>query len=818
MRLIRRALPGASKFAATSVSLFGVLLLARIYEYFLVSSHHVMPVGAGSLMALGLRSDAALALWLAALLAIPVIALAQWSPRSAMLVHRSVLVVVTLAGILLVQYFATTFVPLGADLFGYSIADIRETAGTGGDNKLMGVLALLVFGAVSWLLSGLAARLRLPTGVAIALGAAMLGSVLFSGQLALKPASFSSDAAFYLADNKTVFFTASTLGFLDSKRHRAAASSRLTGFPLLHAAEYDDVLGPFFKIGPRRPNIVIILVEGLGRDFTGENARYRGFMPFLDSLGRSSLYWENFLSTAGRSFGAIPSILGSLPFGEDGFMELGPQMPGHISLVSLLKKQGYTTSYYSGTDGHFDNIDVFLENEGIDHFVDQSKFGAGYVKQEANGGGFSWGYPDGEVFRRGLAGMGPPSATPRLEFYATITSHEPFVPPNAEAYLAKFERRVAQLRVPPDRMSEFRKYSGVFSTLLYTDDAIRFFIDGYSKRADFDNTIFIITGDHRLVPIPEQGRLDRYHVPLIVFSPMLKRAQRIASVSSHLDITPSLLALLHHDYGMTFPSKVSWLSNGLDTAEAFRSVHSLALMRTKNELKDYLDKESFISRDQTFAVHEGLKLSAIDDPSVRKALSEKLDRFKELNRFVTSGNHLYPGQSIDSGAALAIANDDSVFAAMGLKGKTPDAAFKAAQQLAWKGDYEKAQHIARELLRSIPNFHDARALLGRTYAWQHNYARARITLAGLVERAPEYLDGHVALVDTELWSGHAQQGLAAADSGLARFPKSPALLLGRARALEALGRKQAALKALDALRAVDPNNAAGATMRLRLAR
>jgi phosphoglycerol transferase MdoB-like AlkP superfamily enzyme len=50
---------------------------------------------------------------------------------------------------------------------------------------------------------------------------------------------------------------------------------------------------------------------------------------------------------------------------------------------------------------------------------------------------------------------------------------------------------------------------------------LRGFFDAYSKRSDFNNTIFLITGDHRMPEIPMSDKIDRYHVPLIVYSPML---------------------------------------------------------------------------------------------------------------------------------------------------------------------------------------------------------------------------------------------------------------------------------------------------------
>jgi phosphoglycerol transferase MdoB-like AlkP superfamily enzyme len=43
------------------------------------------------------------------------------------------------------------------------------------------------------------------------------------------------------------------------------------------------------------------------------------------------------------------------------------------------------------------------------------------------------------------------------------------------------------------------------------------------KRPEYDNTIFIITGDHRLTSLfKKKEQIMQISVPLIIFSPMLK--------------------------------------------------------------------------------------------------------------------------------------------------------------------------------------------------------------------------------------------------------------------------------------------------------
>jgi len=124
-------------------------------------------------------------------------------------------------------------------------------------------------------------------------------------------------------------------------------------------------LSPFFKGKPYPSNIVIVVVEGLGRAFTNDGAYLGNFTPFIDSLSGKSLYWKNFLSEGGRTFAVLPSILGSLPFAKKWFLELGDGMPAHLSLLSLLKYNGYHTSFYYGGDSKFDNMQASLQKNEL---------------------------------------------------------------------------------------------------------------------------------------------------------------------------------------------------------------------------------------------------------------------------------------------------------------------------------------------------------------------------------------------------------------------------------------------------------------------
>lgn len=809
----------AADFARTSLSYAPVVLLVHAYERLLSGAAHELPTMSATEWLRAAASDVALALWVAALLALPVLALARWRPRMARGMHRAALVLVTLASVALSQYFATTLVPLGADLYGYSWSDIRETVGASSGFSIWSGLAFAGFGTLAWLASGYATRLPWRRGASALFGVVVLGNLVAPSLLVPSPAAFRSDTAFLVAVNKSGWFGRRTGQHLRSRWRTARAAAALSGYPLMRAVAYRDVLGPQLTLGAEKPNIVVVIVEGLGRDFTGPRAEFGGFMPFLDSLTERSLSWDNFLSTSGRTFGVLPSLLGSLPFGETGFMELGARMPAHASLVTLLQAHGYATNYFTGTNGQFDRIDAFMERQRVDRFVDAAGFGPAYAREPASAGGESWGYPDDALFTRSLELLGPASSTPRLDIYLTISTHEPFIPPDRARYQARFEQRLRGLKASDARKATMRAYRGVFETLSYADDALRGFLEAYAARADYGRTIFIITGDHRLIPVPPSDRIARYHVPFLVFSPMLRAPRHVGAVSSHFDVLPSLLAMLHRAYGMPVPERAPWLGSGLDTTTAFRHAHAVPLMRTKNELDEYLDGTLFLSGEQVYHLDSTFALSTLGDGASRAAASAALDRFRAINRYVTARDRLTPASEMGVTTApdpVLMATQDSAFRALGLAGRTPDEAFGVARDLAVQRDFGAARLLLRRLLRDAPSYHDARALLGRTYSWERRFDDARAILDDLVKRAPGYADGFAARLELEVYQGNGAAALAMADHALAEFPRDASLLYGKARALEVLGRRREALVVLDDLRRVSPGHGEGAALRRRL--
>jgi uncharacterized sulfatase len=677
MPLKERLIEGGQQYSANIASFLAVIVLLRFYEALVHGLIYHFPPNSFHFELFGLKYDLLIFLKTYALLAAPFVLLYLLKPRIARTFFIVVACMLIAGSVALEQYFANSMVPLGPDLFAYSLSEITHTVGAAGGFSISQLLPFLVFLAITLLFWFIMKNRKFKANVFYVLLILSIGSLFISGA-APDAKKYKTDFDSYLACNKLGFFASKSFDYVlrkyQEKKDLENYEADETGmepsssdysfcyvnkdYPMMHIDESQDVLGKFFKPGKTSPNFVFIIVESLGRAYCGENAYLGSFTPFLDSLMQKSLYWENFLSTGGRTFAVLPSTFASAPFGEKGFAEMGENMPRHLSLIKLLKERGYYSRFIYGGDAHFDLMDVFLKRQGIDQIVDSKTFGAGYSKLPANDEGFTWGYGDKEIFRKLLEVSGKTTDKPRLDIVMTLAMHSPFKVNDQEFYDQKFEKRLNDLKLNEQKKADRRSYAKQYATMLYFDDALRSLFNEYAKRKDFKNTIFIITGDHRMPEIPISTQLDRFHVPLIIYSPMLKTSARFSSISAQFDITPTITAFLRQNYHFQFPLYASWIGYGLDTVRTFRNIHSYPLMRNKNELVDYLDGTNFLSNHDLYKIYPSLDIEVEEDNSHQAELSRKLSDYKVINTFVCSQNRIIP-DSIYNDLNLSTLPNDS---------------------------------------------------------------------------------------------------------------------------------------------------------------
>jgi phosphoglycerol transferase MdoB-like AlkP superfamily enzyme len=667
----------------------------------------------------------------------------------------------------LTKYHLTTLVNLGSDFLGYSIDDMFTTVTASQSLSFLYFIPFVLFPILYLFINKYVSKLVLNKPIYIGLGSLVL--------ITLSLKLFVSDFSDTENQNKLAFFTTDIIRYqTDRSEFDADKLFYKKEYPLVHPFDATpDVLAPFFQINEEKPNIVMIIVEGLGTEFIGKNA-YRGFTPYLDSLIPKSLYWENFVSNAGRTFGALPSILGSLPYGEKGFLEMNP-LPSNISLVSILKANEYTTSFYCGDESSFDRKINFLEYNGIDNVIDINNFGPSYEKTKANAGGFTWGYPDGEIFKKTLSELDG-KKSPRLDIIMTLTNHEPFDFPAKKEYLKKVDSIINANKTLQVSKSEVETYKDIFACLLYTDHSIKKFMNDYAKKPEYKNTIFVITGDHRLIPIAQKDKLCRFHVPLYLYSPLLKKAQTFKSVSSHWDITPSLISFLMNNYKMNKMEKTAWMSTGLDTVKKFRNIHKIPIMQNKGSINEMIYKDYLYSDGNLFKIDEDFEVSKINDSEMLRTIKDSLKEAKKLNAYLTQKNKIIPNSiNIYTKPAFQFSEEDLATIKKLTKGLTYDQTFFLARDFAFNKERDKARLLCNYILNEFPNYADVRTLKGRTLAWDKKYKKAETELLEVVKRTPFYNDSYLALMDLYWWSNQDNKGISIAKQGLKNKVNIPEL-------------------------------------------
>jgi uncharacterized sulfatase len=697
--LIRQSL---KRYVSLNVVTIGLVILVRFYEILFISGKAGYPSGSTLDLLFGIRFDLMLALRLSVYLLIPFLMIDHFQQKVARVLYASIIVAVVSLDFALLKYFSTTRIPLGSDILGYSMDEIQQTIRASGEMNQYALLPFLLFFLFCIYAFYKWSKIKAPSSVIILIISAMIFTLLPFNTINPNPTEFKNEFRKNISANKFNLFSESLINYYRQKdipaqfelntsadvaadiqpdgvrlsnlnKNLIADGGKSTStpnnsnppdstllkaqaqtpgnpfiflskdYPFLHKERTPNLLDPFFKPETKSPSIVFIIVESLGRAYTGQDAYLGSFTPFLDSLMSKSLYWENCLSTSGRTFSVIPSLLGSLPFGDKGFADLGDQMPDHLSLVNLLKNRaGYSSSFYYGGDPKFDDMEFFMRRQGAAKIVGINDFGTGYKQLPASSKGFSWGYGDREIFRKYITDLKSGETEKRVDVLLTIAMHNPFRIPDQAHYNELFEQRMSKINLSETAKKYNRQYPDQFATILYFDDALRYFFQEFSKLKSFENTIFVITGDHRMPEIPISTQIDRFHVPLVIYSPLLTKNQKFSSVVTHYDVTPSLLSLLKNRMNLSLPTVTSWIGHGLDTNISFRNLNAYPLKRNTGELVDYISGTHFVSGTTLYQIYPDLNIEPENDAGLLEQLQRDFTNYKAKNNFATHGNKVIP--------------------------------------------------------------------------------------------------------------------------------------------------------------------------------
>ena len=88
--------------------------------------------------------------------------------------------------------------------------------------------------------------------------------------------------------------------------------------------------------------------------------------------------------------------------------------------------------------------------------------------------------------------------------------------------------------------------------------------------------------------------------------------------------------------------------------------------------------------------------------------------------------------------------------------KNPEEQFAIIQQLAFNKKYSEARKLGRQVLDSIPNYHDVSLLLARTYLWENKFDSASILIDDVLKKDPDNIEAKEAQLDMAYFSKNMQ--------------------------------------------------------------
>jgi arylsulfatase A-like enzyme len=294
--------------------------------------------------------------------------------------------------------------------------------------------------------------------------------------------------------------------------------------------ELDSVFTPLHRPQHKGPfkaeNVVIIIVESLGKEYIGAlNNVEKGYTPFLDSLVSVSKTFRHSFANGKKSIDAMPSVLAGIPSLVEPYV-VTPYSGNKInSLANLLKKKDYTSAFFHGAPNGSMGFLAFANIAGYDKYYGKSEYGN---DKDYDG---IWGIWDEEFLQFSAQKMNE-MKQPFLSTIFTVSSHHPYKVP--ERYEGKFPK--GDLRM--------------HQCIAYTDYALKQFFEKAASMPWFNNTLFIITGDHTNADTyykEYQTPAGIFSVPLIFYKPGSDLRGIEDRLAQQNDIMPTVLNYLNYD-------------------------------------------------------------------------------------------------------------------------------------------------------------------------------------------------------------------------------------------------------------------------------
>jgi lipoteichoic acid synthase len=323
-------------------------------------------------------------------------------------------------------------------------------------------------------------------------------------------------------------------------------------------------------------NVVLISMEStqnfvINRKIDGEE-----ITPFLNDLVKDSFYFSNIYDQTAQGKTSDSEFMidtGLYPLASGSVFVQKPENT-YKSLPHILKEEDYYSAVFHGNERTFWNRENMYKGLGYDHFYSERDY---HITEENS---VNYGIKDIDFFEQTVEKL---EEVPQ-PFYSrliTLTNHFPFL-------LDEKDKLINEADTELDVVNRY------VTTVRYQDEAIKTFIDDLKKKGLYENTMFVLYGDHYGISEKyEEGVLELtgqeqtpvnhvslQQVPLIIHIPGVE-GRVISRIGGEIDIRPTILHLM-----------------GIETENKLSFGHVLF---TRNEEHPVIFRDgSFVTGDLTF--------------------------------------------------------------------------------------------------------------------------------------------------------------------------------------------------------------------------
>jgi phosphoglycerol transferase MdoB-like AlkP superfamily enzyme len=277
----------------------------------------------------------------------------------------------------------------------------------------------------------------------------------------------------------------------------------------------------------RRPNILLIIIEGFGGAFVEPIGGLPNVTPRFNQLSREGVFFTQCYANSFRTDrGVVCDLSGHLGLPTASIMKIPSKSRTLPSISQTLHKAGYATDFVYGGDINFTNMKGFLLSQGYERLTAETDFSL--VEQTYS----KWGVNDGvtaDYVYEQLSNRPVNGEKPWFTTFLTLSSHEPF-------------------EVPYQRLED-----PIQNGFAYTDDCLGKLVDRLKQSPQWDNLLVIMVPDHGFrYPQTAVDRGGEYsHIPMLWLGGALTGAKQINTLMNQADLAATLLGqmgLPHDDF------------------------------------------------------------------------------------------------------------------------------------------------------------------------------------------------------------------------------------------------------------------------------